>query len=115
MLEERKVQSQRLVDDLAANTVGELELDQLLHQPPRLIERRAEQEKSQFENQVDKNRFDPFRVSAPLDRSHDSIDDQLTYPGLGRGQQGAAQRENAQTRGGPGVGLPYKFDSLRRM
>ena len=58
MFEESEVQGQCLTDDLTANAVGELELNQLLDKPAGVIEHGAQQEKTEFEDQVDKNRLD---------------------------------------------------------
>ena len=44
VLEESQLQCQCLANDLTADAVGELELDQLLNQPARVVERGAEQE-----------------------------------------------------------------------
>src|ERR687892_51649 len=109
MFEEREVHGQRLADDLTTNAVGELELNQLLDKPARVIEHGVEQEKTQFEDQVDKNRLDLFGITAPLDRGHHSIHDELAHPGLRRRQERPTQGEEAQADGGPGVGLPYEL------
>ena len=92
MFEESEIQGQRLLDNLSANAVGKLKLDQLLDEPARVIERGVEQEKSQFEDQVDKNRPDHFGVRASLDRGYDSVHNELPYPGLGRRQERATHR-----------------------
>jgi len=115
MLKESEIQVQRLVDNLAANSVGELELDQLLDESPRVIERGTEQKKSQFDDQVDKNASDLFRLCTSLDGGDYSINDELSYPGLRRRQERAHQGEKAEANGGPAVGLPHELDSLGSM
>jgi hypothetical protein len=112
MFEESEIQGQRLLDNLSANAVGKLKLDQLLDEPARMIEPGVEQKKSQFEDQVDKNPPDHFRVRTSLDRGHDSVHNELPYPGLGRRQERATQGEKTQDYGGPAVGLPHELDSL---
>src|SRR5438128_343113 len=96
MCKESEIQVQRLLNNLGANSVGELKLDQLLDESPRVIEPGTEQKKSQFDDQIDKNPPDLFRVCAALDRGHDSINDELSHPGLRRRQEGAGQSEKAQ-------------------
>ena len=82
MLKESEIQVQRLVDNLAANSVGELELDQLLDESPRVIEPGTEQKKSQFDDQIDKNASDLFRRCTSLDGGDYSIHDELSLPRL---------------------------------
>src|SRR4029453_10692578 len=101
MFEESEIQGQCFLDNLSANAVGKLKLDQLLDEPARLIERSVEQEKSQFEDQVDKNRPNHFRVRTPLDRGYDSIHDELPHPCLRGWQEGPGQGEKTQADGGP--------------
>ena len=96
-----------------ADAVGELELDQLLNQPARLIERRAEQEKAQFENQVDENRLELLRIMPALDRRDDAVDDQFSDPGLRRRQQRAAEGHESQANSSRAVGLPDQPDGRR--
>src|SRR4029453_5551774 len=112
MFEESEIQGQCFLDNLSANAVGKLKLDQLLDEPARLIDRGVEQEKSQVEDQVDKNRPDHFWVRAPLDRGYDSVHNELAYPGLRRRQKRAPHGEKTQADGGPAVGLPHELDSL---
>ncbi len=76
--------------------IRELELDELLDQPARVIDRGAEQEKYQLEDQIIKNRPDLLGIVPALDGCHDAIDDQLADPSLSGRQQSSGQRENSQ-------------------
>ena len=96
-----QIQSQRFADDLGANAIGELELNQLLNQPAAVIEGRAEQEKNQLEDQINKNFSDLLGVLAALDRCDHAVDDELSDPGLARRQERATQVSASPIRQSP--------------
>ena len=56
-----EIQSQRFGDDLGANPVGELELDQLLNQTPRLIMPLLNRKSTEFQEQIVEILFSPAR------------------------------------------------------